>query len=373
MSAAGNPFVYPPLPVEADSIRILSVEPGDFYDPLVCTLTPTTFGSKPRYVALSYTWGISYPDNARLPVVPPVTPVHEGRTRTPPNASTRASLAPDNQVLPRARTVTMSHTAPVSVNGREFPIHHNLHLALLHLRSPTHPLAVWVDAVCIDQGNIEERNAQVALMSFIYMRAAKVVVWLGAKGYHESQPDLFRCMAMDWKTGQSRHLAESLSRGFEPCCSLEPDQSTFVRVAQSSYWTRLWIVQEACLPRALIFLYGSKAWSYEGLRQWETLKTANKPGLPPQMLLRSPAQHHENEGAAAAMIRLLDTRGARHTERMTLEFLVEAFSKQACTELRDRVFALLGLAIDVRPRSKHAEGDSGEGATPDGSGAVPGN
>jgi hypothetical protein len=73
------------------------------------------------------------------------------------------------------------------------------------------------------------------------------------------------------------------------------------------------------------------------------------------------------------MIRLLDTRGARHTERMTLEFLVEAFSKQACTELRDRVFALLGLAIDVRPRSKHAEGDSGEGATPDGSGAVPGN
>ncbi|XXH06187.1 hypothetical protein Hte_012633 [Hypoxylon texense] len=38
---------------------------------------------------------------------------------------------------------------------------------------------LWVDAVCIDQGNIPERNTQVPRMSLIYKLAARVVLWAG--------------------------------------------------------------------------------------------------------------------------------------------------------------------------------------------------
>jgi hypothetical protein len=41
---------------------------------------------------------------------------------------------------------------------------------------------VGVDAVCINQGNNEERGQQVQLMAKIYSKATRVLVWLGETG-----------------------------------------------------------------------------------------------------------------------------------------------------------------------------------------------
>jgi len=38
---------------------------------------------------------------------------------------------------------------------------------------------LWVDAVCIDQSDVEEKSHQVALMPEIYFTATKVLCWLG--------------------------------------------------------------------------------------------------------------------------------------------------------------------------------------------------
>lgn len=40
---------------------------------------------------------------------------------------------------------------------------------------------MWVDAVCIDQSNIVERNHQVKSMASVFSEASKVLVWLGPK------------------------------------------------------------------------------------------------------------------------------------------------------------------------------------------------
>ena len=42
---------------------------------------------------------------------------------------------------------------------------------------------IWIDALCIDQENISERNAQVSIMDQIYQRAGYVLVWLGEKDF----------------------------------------------------------------------------------------------------------------------------------------------------------------------------------------------
>ena len=59
------------------------------------------------------------------------------------------------------------------------PITDNLARALRRLRHRTRPRDLWIDAVCVDQKNLEERSLQVAYMGEIYKRASRVIIWLG--------------------------------------------------------------------------------------------------------------------------------------------------------------------------------------------------
>lgn len=349
-------FPYPPLPAGVDAIRILTVEPGDFADPFVCTLTSVPFSSKPKYVALSYTWGPSYPDNAALPLSPkeaiishqPSKPISEYPKNGPSEASTDHAEA---ETLPRDKPAVSSMIpqsqvqANITLSGAPFHVNHNLYLAMLHLRSPTHPLTLWVDAICINQADMEERNAQVAMMSFIYTRALKVAAWLGVKEY-KNQVDLFRSMSSDWKAGQARQFAASLVGETKLHYSLEPDKITLARIAECSYWVRLWIVQEACLPRLLVFVYGSKIWAYEDLHQFEAVKAIRSEPPGPRF------SEDVVDDEFGDMLRLFDTRNAKYTDTMMLEYLLELFAKSRCAESRDRVYGLLGLANDTSPFSR---------------------
>ncbi|KAK6840011.1 hypothetical protein PG987_005877 [Apiospora arundinis] len=65
------------------------------------------------------------------------------------------------------------------LDGYPVSITENLHLALTHLRHETGVRRLWVDALCIDQNSISERNHQVRIMGDIYRRANAVLVWLG--------------------------------------------------------------------------------------------------------------------------------------------------------------------------------------------------
>lgn len=333
-----EPFEYPPLPPGKDGIRILNIEPGDFYDdPIVCTLTSVAFTSKPRYLALSYTWDDAFPHDRSLPT---------NKSMVPVPSSCRNYMAWDGQVHVH-RDYFLSNQAalevickelkgnkaePITINGQPFAIHHNLHLSLLHLRSKKTPLPLWVDAVCINQANADERNAQVALMSFIYPRAQAVVAWLGVG---EGKPagkaeDLFKEMAAA-SVGSAPGFLQTLAEG--GIIKHRPINTTIANASgKSSYWTRLWILQEACLASQLVFLCGSRFWTFEQLSDWQSEESED---------LR-----HEH---SAAMIRMLDARRARHTDAMKLENLAEQFRGLACSELKDRIYGLVGLANDIRP------------------------
>ena len=65
-----------------------------------------------------------------------------------------------------------------------FKVGPNLHAALNQLRLPDRPRRLWIDAICINQADSDEKNAQVSLMADVYSRAESVCVWLG-----EASPD----------------------------------------------------------------------------------------------------------------------------------------------------------------------------------------
>ena len=65
----------------------------------------------------------------------------------------------------------------IYVNERPLKVKKNLWACLRCLRQCWQH--IWADAICINQGNVAERNQQVAIMGKIYANAAVVSVWLG--------------------------------------------------------------------------------------------------------------------------------------------------------------------------------------------------
>ena len=333
-------MAYPPLPA-ADGLRTLTLQPGDFWAPLIGVLTAVPFSEKPRYVALSYTWSDPDPDHARIPAMPLKQEVSDqqgkGAEQPPPPPE------PSKPAGPEAREE--SH---IVLNGSPLALFHNVCLALRFVRSTTHSVAIWVDAICIDQTSIFERNAQVALMAFIFTRATAVISWLGVPSRDELKVYLGKIglkheeqMAAAWEVGQARHMAEELTElprrrtageGILTATTLGGpekvgagklllrDQEPLQRVVSNPYWSRLWVVQEVCLPRHLYFLFGAELFT-------EEVAQMQKKPVP--------------------MERLLEARRNRFSDAMRLETLIERFMESGCAEVRDRVFGLIGLANDV--------------------------
>lgn len=55
----------------------------------------------------------------------------------------------------------------------------NLRTALLNLRDLQNSRILWIDAICINQEDLDERSVQVAIMGDIYRQARRTVIWLG--------------------------------------------------------------------------------------------------------------------------------------------------------------------------------------------------
>lgn len=106
------------------------------------SLRVETLDQKLEYTALSYTWGPPTREDAE-----------EGMTGTP--------------------------THHITCNGMPLLVTENLFDCLQQLVLLGNHEDLWVDAICIDQGNAAEKNQQVNLMADIYRAAKQVIIWLG--------------------------------------------------------------------------------------------------------------------------------------------------------------------------------------------------
>ena len=154
-------FAYSPLDPRDNSIRLTRLKPAAaFWDEIKVDIFHTTFpeNSPPDYEALSYVWG-----SAQNPET--ITAYH-GR---------HSSVARWKNKLKRISSrgeKRESYLGNLSVTK-------NLAIALRHLRLRKKSRVMWIDAICINQEDINERNVQVSRMGTIYHEARQVVVWLG--------------------------------------------------------------------------------------------------------------------------------------------------------------------------------------------------
>ncbi|PKK50013.1 hypothetical protein CI102_7199 [Trichoderma harzianum] len=311
---------YAPL-VRPLEIRVLILHPGKKGSPIECTLEHRRLGSsKAQFDALSYVWG--------SPAV----------------------------------------TGEITCNNRRRNVGRNLYNALERLRLPNEERVLWIDALCINQADNQEKTQQVRLMGEIYSKAQRVLIWLGNNEAIQEgvgklaswQPDEKR---VDWKplkpvfTNVLFYQAQAflIWLGFDSAVNMgvanleEPqspkqfDWSALMPVVQSPWFSRVWCIQELVLASNPLIVTRDSMISWDQFAravlelrtQFDTyrMKTQrqNNQSIENFYFLHDMRQKHEKK------------RSQRHN-LLELLFLTRGFQ---ATDPRDKLFALVGLAGDV--------------------------
>ncbi|KAH7092484.1 heterokaryon incompatibility protein-domain-containing protein [Paraphoma chrysanthemicola] len=169
---------------------------------------------------------------------------------------------------------------PITLNNQRFLVQRNLYSALPYLAIRCmrgSEQSIWIDALCINQADEEEKTHQIRLMSQIYRKAQSVWVWLGLADKQEMIPEAISMLeqwggsvTMDWRVG-AVYIAKDSGAQLQSSFGLEdadPALLSAIRYLLHNPWfRRVWIVQEAALAREIVFLCGQHDISAEILEQ----------------------------------------------------------------------------------------------------------
>jgi hypothetical protein len=212
-------YRYLPLKPSRKEIRILVLDPpisltGIRRTVISGNLVHVSLNDKPKFQAISYTWGEP-------------TPVRH-----------------------------------ILLDGNVVQIRENLWTALDHILSDAHRAsfrAVWADSICIDQSSIAEKNHQVPLMASIYSSADNVLAWLGPS----TPSDLLAIERMTeiaaTYPGDAIYQPENQPDWSAIAQTEGPAYRAFHSLLRKPYWWRVWTQQEmafALRRRELFFCCG---------------------------------------------------------------------------------------------------------------------
>lgn len=116
----------------------------------------------------------------------------------------------------------------ISIGDCYLPITTNLHAALLRLRDRFLERIIWVDAICINQQDTDDRSSQVQRMAMIYALANRVIVWLG-----EAEDDSDQALEEIHKSADGQQAEDD-----------QDMQSAVFRLLQRPWFKRIWVKSE---------------------------------------------------------------------------------------------------------------------------------
>jgi hypothetical protein len=277
--------------LEARTARILVLRPGSTMDEIKCDLiqkidlTQASLGEVSPYEAVSYVWG--------------------------------EEENPDFIVL----------------CGCRFAVTRNLAEALRYLRYPGSNRLLWVDAICINQYDEEEKEAQVMSMHRIYQFAKRVIAWLGP-------PDEYSGLAYSVMILMQKRHIKSASAVITSQVSKEGvsnEDDAFRMLMRRPYWTRAWIVQEMMSAQSLVIQCGSAVVPYARL---EESHPSDAPAYFQSTSGDSKAVRTDFHGDSEVEILRIES------EKISPERFLDCFLDRECRERRDNIFAFRNLFSD---------------------------
>ena len=294
MEESTNHFEYEPLNPLTNEIRLLILQPHSKTAPeaqIHCSIfnVPLNKFNRPRYEALSYVWGDA------------------------------------------------SVTKPILLQGKPFKVTRALWIALRHLRLEDRPRTIWVDAICINQIDIAEREKQVGRMLDIYKNALRGLLWMDIPS--ESIQHILPLLERDYPEDedQATDLALSLLNAVDVITLKE-----LHILCAHPVWGRSWIVQELVLSPAVEVT--TQQTSFNITRLQCLCMAANRYQF--GGINRLPTEDRHKFSADANMP---TSAFAYRTADPPVTSIIRAwqyFSLCKSSDPRDRIYALLSIASD---------------------------
>ena len=294
-------YGYQPLSPTSDEIRVAVLWPGTASDAIEVTLHHVHLieTAPPFYEALSYVWG--------------------------------------TEESPRPITVKGTGSSEGTLQ-----VSQNLYDALCHLRCRSHPRALWIDAICIDQSDVAEKSVQVMKMANTYKLAARVVIWLGPEKHDstaavEFLDDFGRCVDLDLSDYTFTVLSQERYQALK--AELVKSESSLPAALSGlltrPWFERLWVVQEAMLAnseRSVVQCGASTV-------LWQTFLKG----------LVCMEQHFQNQPRELSRVLFIRNFYLRSIKNRFLEDLMSFGQLLKCKDERDKIYAMLGLIADDFP------------------------
>jgi hypothetical protein len=343
--------------------RLVKLLPGASSDEIKCHLTEHIFEDLPPYEALSYTWGDS----------------------------------------------TKAHT--ISMNDTLFGTTENVRSFLERYRHETESRYLWIDSICNNQSDEDEKTAQVKMMGDIYQQATRVVVWLGNSENAKAAIDLVKKLASSfaaidpfWICGAALAFGISVWKGMEPRLTdrgrenlnlliqrtqnnlgnlysampwtligrlarprtwlksllwrpaepktISPDFFAMLQLLRHPWFERVWIIQEVVLAQTVTVLYGSEEIPWLTLSSFITALVMSFHGLPKWTSPLTQAETHLIRCCLPiSMLHVCMMGEIRLTSftgcKVTFDQLMRRFITCRATLPRDKIFALLALSDEA--------------------------
>lgn len=227
----------------------------------------------------------------------------------------------------------------ITLNGQQFGVPSNLYSFLTHFSAMNKMSPIWVDAICIDQQSVSERNHQVGLMGSIYRSAISVFAWLGPinRDMQTALQYMHNCMGCGWPGSKYIWHTGPRPGNALSCWYHETASDSFARLLNADYWYRTWILQELLLAAKVELLCGTTTVPWDILRHifdhFYRLRDRT-------LLWR------EREILECVPFRIMRQRHSMEMRSAQLHTLLELFRDTNSADPRDKVYALLGLAVD---------------------------
>ncbi|KAK4243337.1 heterokaryon incompatibility protein-domain-containing protein [Corynascus novoguineensis] len=258
---------------------------------------------------------------------------------------------------------TDNRDKPIYIGNEIFLVGLDLAAGIQRLRelamekSPLNPAMeyIWIDTICINQGDTVERSSQVRMMDDIYSRAIRTIIWLGSSDDScslawELVDNIYAVFRAQHPTVTSpdeipaRTYSESHhSRSGLPAWTDERWRS-LGKLCNLRWFSRIWVVQEVVLStKDPIIVHGNNLYPwhrFEWAATW--MRRSGYLRLPhlPQALL-----HIDNIGYLR-----------RVTSRWPLHVLMSITQmKFRASDQRDKIYGLLGLAAETQNTAKLPE------------------
>ncbi|KAI7467628.1 hypothetical protein KC351_g13972 [Hortaea werneckii] len=294
-------YAYQPLDKESLQIRLLTVYPATDPSevPVKCSLSHANLGQepKPEYETISYTWGQS-----------------------------------------KECKIVMLDDCPLNV-----PVSAERAIRRMRLRDQSRVL--WIDAICINQGDINEKSHQVEIMAEIYSRTSQGLIWLGEtdESTEKALQSINAAYAEAYaETNEFRDLRAKVPGIFrlaEPL-GFAPDFAALACLFGRPWFCRRWVIQEAFLAPSSWFIVGDIEmdwWSVLRSIVWTTCKSVSLP--------RAAAFIQAVDRLVMMWILVEETQVGRH---ISLNLIMTSSRGSKVEDKRDTVYAILGLWLKLQ-------------------------